>query len=77
MTGHPKQQANNLQVKRENHRAHMRTKAGYVLVKAFFLTNSQSIMADIIKKSSDVSISHNFKLSFFILQQCHKCSVMA
>lgn len=46
----------------------MRTKAGYVLVEAIFLTNSQCIMADIVKKSSEVIISHNVKLSFFILQ---------
>lgn len=41
-----------------DHWAHMRTKAGYVLVKAFFfLTISQSIMADIIKKNHQLLAS--------------------
>lgn len=62
----------------ENHRAHMRTKAGYVLVKAFFfLTNLQSIMADIILKNHRMLESATILIFFFLLQQCHECSVMA
>lgn len=46
-------------------------------LKPFFLP-SQNARADILKKSSDVRISHNFKLFLFvILQQCHECPVMA
>lgn len=64
-----------LHVRRGNHRANMILKAGYVLVKAFFLINSQCIMADIIlKKSSDVSFSHIF-LFFIILLYSSTTSV--
>lgn len=57
------------------HRAPMITKAGYVIGKAFFLiTKLQSIMADIFFFLKKMLESAKF---FFILQQCHKCSVRA
>lgn len=38
-------------------------------LKPFFLTNSQCIMADIIKKSPEVGISHNFFFNFTAVPQ--------
>lgn len=77
--GHPKQWANSLQVKMENHRAHMRTKAGYVLVKAFFFslpTYKASWLISFLKNHRMLE-SATILIFFFLLQQCHECSVMA
>lgn len=41
-------------------------------LKPFFLPTHHPSWLTSLKKSSDVSISHNVKLSFFILQQCHE-----